>query len=379
MLERWEEVSALASDIEELVENAVESSPCSEPWMLIPALRYLRGETVIKVVLMYAPVRSATAARDILCAVFPLQVKRGYRRLPIAIYSLWNHLYSLFPAPLLHRDCAAECVHALFAWITANTSRSTLLEFPDLRDNSAFSAVLTNELRTTRRTYSVGTMRRAWYTPRLDAQEYAATGSKHRTARRQYRHLAALGKVEFDAWQTGIPHQAWIDEFVKLEMSGWKGKAQTAFGCKVSHRAYLDEIVAGAAARGRLMLLALRLDGKLLAMRLNILDEPGSYAFKTAFDEAYAKYSPGMLLELENIRRLHALPAIRWMDSLAVPDNALINRLWHDRVTVTTTLVAPARFPAMLIVSALPLLRAINRLLRRAVQALVGRRQSGTS
>lgn len=369
MLDRWDEVAALAPDFEELAKNAIESSPCTEAWMLVPALRHLREDATIKVVLIYAPDTSKTARHEILCAVFPFEIKRGYRHLPVTIYRLWNHLYSLFPAPLLRRNYAAECVHRIFAWIADDGPALTLLEFPDVRSNSAFSAVLNNELRTTRRIHTAWTMTRALYTARADPHgSVAAIGtSSHRTARRQQKRLAELGNVELDAWQAGTSHQRWIDEFVDLEMSGWKGRAGTALGCNPSHRAYLNDIAAGAATRGRLMVLALRLDGRPLAMRLNILDEPGSYAFKAAFDEAYAKYSPGMLLELENIRRLRLLPSIRWMDSLAVPNHELINRVWHDRVTVTTTLIAPTRFPAGLIVEALPFMGAVRRLVRRAL------------
>ena len=45
----------------------------------------------------------------------------------------------------------------------------------------------------------------------------------------------------------------------------------------------------------------LDLDGKPLAMLVNFLTAPGSFSFKTAFDEAFSRYSPGVLIQLDNL------------------------------------------------------------------------------
>jgi hypothetical protein len=56
----------------------------------------------------------------------------------------------------------------------------------------------------------------------------------------------------------------------------------------------------------------------------------GAYAFKTAYDETYAAYSPGVLAELQRIREFHRLPGVQWMDSYTDPDNPTANRMWKE-------------------------------------------------
>jgi len=58
-----------------------------------------------------------------------------------------------------------------------------------------------------------------------------------------------------------------------------------------------------------------------------------------------------------------------WVDSCAVPDHFMINRLYTSRRVIQTVVIATGRNPGGLIVSALPLLRWLNRLLRRPAKA----------
>jgi len=113
------------------------------------------------------------------------------------------------------------------------------------------------------------------------------------------------------------------------------------------------------------MMLALELDGQRVAQKCNFLAGNGSFAFKIAYDEDYARYSPGLLLEIENIRQVHAAREIEWMDSCAVPIHFMINRLWLDRRTIQTALIPTGKRPGELIVSLMPLIRWINRKVRR--------------
>jgi len=58
-----------------------------------------------------------------------------------------------------------------------------------------------------------------------------------------------------------------------------------------------------------------------------------------------------------------------WVDSCAVPDHFMINRLYTSRRVIQTVVIATGRNPGGLIVSVLPLLRWLNRLLRRPAKS----------
>jgi len=77
-----------------------------------------------------------------------------------------------------------------------------------------------------------------------------------------------------------------------------------------------------------------------------------------------------VLLEIENLRQLHARPEIRWMDSCADADRFMINHLWTDRRTIQSLVIGTGRTPGGLDVAAIPLLKWMNRtLLRRDLLA----------
>jgi CelD/BcsL family acetyltransferase involved in cellulose biosynthesis len=111
------------------------------------------------------------------------------------------------------------------------------------------------------------------------------------------------------------------------------------------------------------MMSAIRVDGQPLALRLSITGGRGAFAFKIAYDETHARFSPGILLEIENIRSLHARPDIEWMDSCAAPVH-FINRLWLERRTIQSVLVSTGGRLGELIVRLMPHIRRLNRIVR---------------
>ena len=100
----------------------------------------------------------------------------------------------------------------------------------------------------------------------------------------------------------------------------------------------LDRLVATSVKAGRLDFLRLDLDGRAIAMLVNFLAPPGSFSFKIAFDEDFARFSPGVLIQLENLQIL-ARGDIDWMDSCAAEHHPMIDSLWGERRSVVRVTV----------------------------------------
>src|SRR6202008_1639069 len=83
-------------------------------------------------------------------------------------------------------------------------------------------------------------------------------------------------------------------------------------------------------AAGRLQFLRLDTGGPCIAMLVNFLTPPGSFSFKTVFDEAFARFSPGVLLQRENLAILDR-PDVRWMDSCAMDDHPMSDNMRTER------------------------------------------------
>jgi hypothetical protein len=76
--------------------------------------------------------------------------------------------------------------------------------------------------------------------------------------------------------------------------------------------------------------LSLLFDGRDIAMLASFVTPPGAYSFKTTFDEDFGRFSPGVLLQCENLAML-ARPEVAWTDSCAVQDHAMIDHIWRER------------------------------------------------
>ncbi|WP_231636210.1 GNAT family N-acetyltransferase [Novosphingobium sp. ST904] len=131
----------------------------------------------------------------------------------------------------------------------------------------------------------------------------------------------------------------WCERFLALEASGWKGKAGSALANHAGTAALFRESLKGAAARGRLERLSLTLGGRPIAMLASFLTPPGAYSFKTAFDERYSRFSPGVLLQRENLDILER-GDIEWSDSCAAADHPMIDHLWRERRTMARLSIA---------------------------------------
>jgi hypothetical protein len=182
---------------------------------------------------------------------------------------------------------------------------------------------------------------------------------------RQERRLAETGKLVYRQVESLSDVDGWLDEFLRLEASGWKGGPNGgAFAKRTEDADYLRAITREGFARNRVMLLSLLLDEKAIAVKHNLLTGDGGFTFKIAFDESFSKYSPGLLLELENIRRVFDDPRIKWLDSCASPRHPMANRIWSERRMISRTLFSDGSRRGDFWISVLPLLRWARRQVR---------------
>jgi hypothetical protein len=199
--------------------------------------------------------------------------------------------------------------------------------------------------------------------------ESAVSGDLRRRLRRKEKRLSERGHVEHLAIRSEDDVGRWIDEFLQIEASGWKGQRGSALASSESGRRYFTEIATSAFRRGRLLMLGINFNGRPIARRCAFVSGEGSFAFKTAYDEEFANFSPGAMLEMDSIRQLQTLRGVRWMDSCAAPDNFLVNRLSNDRKTIKSLAVGSGAL-GELVISGMPLLRWTNRrILKRSSEA----------
>jgi CelD/BcsL family acetyltransferase involved in cellulose biosynthesis len=222
---------------------------------------------------------------------------------------------------------------------------------------------------------------RAALRPRGEGFEAWLEANHPRKRRKEFRRLRArlaeAGSLTVHRLEAGEPVAPWMEEFLALERAGWKGKRGTAVGCDAAHSSMLRRALPALAARSELAFWKLALDGRPIAMLFAPLSGPRAWLCKIAHDEAFARYSPGVLLILEATRDLLARGDIALVDSCAVPGHPMIDRLWRDRLAIVdVAIAAPGTSPLLLaaVLAAECARRRLRHLAKTFYYSLLGRR-----
>jgi CelD/BcsL family acetyltransferase involved in cellulose biosynthesis len=332
----------LAAAWDRLADEASEPNPFAERWCLQSALHLLDPERQARLVL----VRDGSDGPVI--GVMPVAPAFHYGRLPLRHVTGWAHPNHFHGAPLVRAGFESLFWSILLGWCDAAPWARTLLHVPRLTEDGPLHRALVDVARVRGgEARAVHREERALLESALSPGDYwdgAVRAKKRKELRRQANRLAEEGAVGVRRWQAGEGLDPWIDAFLTLEARGWKGRARSALASHGDTAAWFRAILTGAADAGKLDMRALDLDGRPLAMLVNFLCPPGGFSFKTAFDEHYARFSPGVLLQQANLDLLDD-PKIAWVDSCAAPGHPMIDSVWRERralVWVNVPLSAPA-------------------------------------
>ena len=309
-----------------LTARAAEPNPFHESWYLLAALRALDPGGAVTLLRFEADGE--------LAGLLPLHTPTRYYRWPIPQLASWVHPNCFLGAPLVARGLEREFWRALLDWADNNAARGLFLHLAQLpltgpvyealqavlREQSRFAALVHRE-------------ERAMLASDLSPEDYFAasiSAKKRKELRRQSARLAELGEVCFVRSNDEAGLARWTQDFLALEHSGWKGTNGSALASHQTTTQMFKEALFGAASQGRLERLTLTLDDQPIAMLANFLTAPGAFSYKTAFDERYARYSPGVLVQRENLALL-GQPEIAWCDSCAAADHPMIDHIWRER------------------------------------------------
>jgi hypothetical protein len=363
VIRQFADLEQYLKDWTNLAENTLESNIFYEPWFMLPALKSFSGGHRVEFVLIFAN-DSSLDSDATLCGLFPLERKDGYKGLPVSFLELWRHVHCFLCTPLVRLEFARECLSAFLRWLRGPDG-APLMEFNYIMDGGPFHQLLLEQIKVgSGSAFLVESFKRGLLRPQPNAEEYIhqSLSTKHRKMlKRQEAKLGEGEPVEYEMLQEHHDVAAWIEDFLRLESAGWKGRAGTALASDKTQRDFFVAIATEGFKNGRLVMLALKRGQKLVAMRSQFLGGKGSFTFKISFAEEYARFSPGVLLELENIRWFHNQAGLEWMDSCTGTDALMFNRLWLDHRSISTTLVSNGGWSGALLIYVLSLVRGLKR------------------
>lgn len=323
-----------------LADRAIEPNPFFRPEFLRPlAARLDRRE--IRVVAIR---READGA---FLALAPFSRRRVGLLTPAAVAHAGD--YGPLGTPLFAPEADAATAASLCA-AAAEALGTGLVAFPYLRTDGPVAALLSGMAATRDgngpRLALCGARLRAGHATGIEGAAQQRAVSRHRVKEldRQMRRLADLGAVSITRADTVETLPEAIEAFLELEAAGWKGRAGTALVADPGRAAFARDFLEASARAGRLRIDALRLDGRPVAMTAMLRDGARAWSWKTAFDEAHGRLSPGSQIARIAMRHTLASDGIVDADSLAIPGHSMIEPLWPGRVAYATGLVAGGRF-----------------------------------
>ncbi len=320
-----------------LAERAIEPNVFYEPVPFLVGMECLEEPPPALAVLVYA--QDERNGHDEMVGFVPFGLVEGSPFGKLQRFELYQHHNSFLCTPLIDPRYLAPVVDLVLDWIASAPQGVAVFDLPIMNETGPVWRALRQGLASKGLAQrSLLKIERALFLRRDSAEAHlrrCVGAKKRKELRRQRRRLAERGALEFRSFAPGDNIDRWTEQFMKVEASGWKGESDYAFDSEPDRRRYFRRLLRETAENGMLIMQALTLDDRPIALKCSLRSaaQPhAAFAFKIAFDEDYARYSPGVQLEIDNIRQLYEFdPPIDWMDSCAMPDHSMINGLWRDR------------------------------------------------
>lgn len=233
--------------------------------------------------------------------------------------------YSFLSTPVIDPAFIGEVATAFLSAIDADPNLPKLIRVKNLDGPSEASAALLAALARRGTRYRILSQRQRPFAAREDGVK--TSGSTRKKMRQDWNRLSAAGAVDIVNDRAAIADA--IEVFLGLEAAGWKGEKGTALLSKPSDARFARRFLTNLATGRKASVALLRVDGEPIAAQVLLYEGDMAYTWKTAYDQAYAKYSPGALL-LDKITEELFSSGIAGIESCSTEDG-FMGRVWQGR------------------------------------------------
>lgn len=328
-----EAASRHADEWRDLAARAIEPNAFYDPAFLLPALRHLTGAPGARIIVVRRNIDGAWRLVG-LCPMVPPRPGRlsGAAR-------GWHHPLTALGTPLLDRRFFKGAFDAMLHWLAQDHPHAAALTLPMVRLDGDVARMLRG------RSQRLGGPLRVF-----DAHERAVllagapfagalSAKSRRNLSRLRRRLEEKGAIGVDVAVSPAATARAFEQFLALEAAGWKaGRGALAHEPRLA--AFAREAMAAFSARGHARIFSLTLDGDPIAMGIVLTSGDAAAFWKMAYDETYAEFSPGVMLAAALTEALAVDATIAHVDSCAVSNHPMMDRIWKRRMRVGDAMIA---------------------------------------
>ena len=319
----------------DLVERAAEPNVFMDPAMLLAAVETNKAAR-IPVLLAWRPLTGGGQQR--LAGIWALGIGRPRKSLLLAdVLNAPPHLHNSLATPVIDRACLDEVLHAMLDAIAADPHLPKIIAMDLMGMDGPVMAALARVLAargSAPRIYE--SFHRAKLASALDGKSYlekALSSSSRKKLRQHRRRLAEKGDLSRVISARPQAVCTAFEDFLALESAGWKGKQGTALLCNADDTAFMRAAIAALAEDGGVWIDALYLNGRAVSMQIIARCGAAAFTWKTAYDERFHDFSPGMLLLEDYTASLLADESIAYVDSCSHRGSGFMSA-WSERQPV---------------------------------------------
>jgi CelD/BcsL family acetyltransferase involved in cellulose biosynthesis len=331
------DLAPIADEWRELAARALEANVFYEPAFAQPAAKIFGRDAGALLVW------SGTSPRKLL-GFFPGRIEPRRYGLKLPVLVGWTHPFAPLGTPLVEREAAGPVVAAWLAHLADDPVLPGLVLLPFLPADGPFATALDAIVRRAQMPVADFNLhQRAQLVPvddRLFYVERTLGQHKHKELRRYVRRLGDIGALLFTTATEPETVAAAIEDFFKLEMRGWKGKAGTAAAFHDDIRDFITAAVAGLAAEGKVAINRIFIDGSAIAVTITLRSADTAWFWKIVYDEKFAQHSPGVVLTFAVTEDLVEDTTLLRTDSCAAANHPMIDHIWRERLTLCDRLIA---------------------------------------
>lgn len=236
--------------------------------------------------------------------------------------------YAFLSNPVIDPDFMEEAIAALLDAIEHDSGlpNVVLLRYLDA-SSETYAAILKALAARHAHTLKLSERERPFVTKDFGLKR---SGSTRKKLRQDWNRLCATGKVEVvnDRSQDAVKDA--FETYLALEAASWKGARGTALLCDDDDAAFTRRMIAALAAERNASVALLKVDGRAVAAQVLLYCGSMAYAWKTAFDSDFGKFSPGTLLVDKMAEQLFATDGIEAIESCS-PEGGFLNQMWDGR------------------------------------------------
>lgn len=328
-----EMLGTIEPSLNNLIASCVQPNPFLAPAFLQPALKRLTQDQPVMLLCIWG--------RDALIGFLPVTYARGFAKTPFKYLASWAHPYCFIGAPLVRKNYEAAFVQAVHECLPSLPKAPAFLYMDKVPLQSGFLNCEAGDQAYKFISSSCEAMRPA-VLEGFDFQAHVKTAisSKRRNdLARLSRRLGEVGSVQYSFLESEGDLDVWIDAFLHLEDQGWKGSAGTSMYSNDHDALFFRQMIKNMMNAGGLLFQKMQVDDKIIAMSVNFLSGSYGYGFKSCFDEAFAKFSPGVLASLNLLEHLGSMEGLVLFDSCASPDQSMLNRYWPGKCAMTNVVI----------------------------------------